>query len=329
MSFKDAWCITRKTFSGFIDSNVLKLSGALAFFTIFSLPGLLIIVIWFSDIFYGREVVEGAVDKQVEGVVGHDAAISIQDAIRNSTASAGSQFATIIGLIALIGGATSVFGEIQDSINRIWKLKAKPRKGLAIFKFIFNRLLSFSMIITLGFILLVSLVINGGMDILLNNLMEEYPQVTVILVYILNIILTFLITSFIFAAIFKVLPDARIKWKHVAVGAFVTAFLFMLGKFIISYYLGHSRVTTTTYGAAGSVIVILLWVYYSSMILYFGACFTHVYVIYKGSRIYPNSYAVWVQQIEVESDKSVQQQPEKKAIIEAPPRTTPPQTKQA
>jgi membrane protein len=279
MSFKDAWCITKRTFSDFVDSNVLKLSGALAFFTIFSLPGLLIIVIWFSDIFYGRDVVEGAVYKQVEGFVGHDAAISIQDAIRNSTADAGSQFATIIGLVALIVGATSVFGEIQDSINRIWRLKAKPRKGLGIFKFIFNRLLSFSMIIALGFILLVSLVINGGMDILLNNLMEEYPQVTVVLVYILNIVLTFLIT----------------------------------------YYLGHSRMTTTTYGAAGSVIVILLWVYYSSMILYFGACFTHVWVVYKGSKIYPNSYAVWVQQIEVESDKSVQQQPEKKAVIEAPP----------
>lgn len=320
MSFKDAWCITRKTFTEFLNSNVLQLSGALAFFTIFSLPGLLIIVIWFSDIFYGREVVEGAVYKQVEGFVGHGPALSIQEAIRNSTATSGSQFATIIGLIALIIGATSVFGEIQDSINRIWRLKAKPRKGFAILKFVFNRLLSFSMIITLGFILLVSLVITGGMDILLDNLMEKNPKVTVVLVYIINIVLTFLITSFIFGAIFKVLPDARIKWKHVSVGAFVTAFLFMLGKFVISYYLGHSRMTTT-YGAAGSVIVILLWVYYSSMILYFGACFTHVYVIYKGSKIYPNSYAVWVQQIEVESEKSVQQQPEKKAVIEAPPKT--------
>ena len=152
---------------------------------------------------------------------------------------------------------------------------------------------------------------------LLNSLVEKYPQMTVFIVYILNIIFTFFITAFIFAAIFKVLPDARIKWRHVWVGAFVTAFLFMLGRFIISYYLGHSRMSSA-YGAAGSVIVILLWVYYSAMILYFGAAFTHAYAIHKGSRIYPNNYAVWVQQIEVESEKSIQQQPDEKIVIQVP-----------
>lgn len=315
MSIKDAWCIVKRTFSAFVGSNVLKLSGALAYFTVFSLPGLLIIIIWFSDLFYGREVVEGTVYRQIEGFVGHTAAIDIQDTIRNASSSAGGQFATIVGLAALIIGATSVFGEIQDSINRIWKLKAKPSKGWGIWKFILNRLLSFSMIITLGFILLVSLVINGGMDLLLNRLMESHPKLTVIIVYILNIVLTFFITAFIFGAIFKVLPDARIKWRHVMVGAFVTAFLFMVGKFLISYYLGHNRLTSA-YGTAGSVIVILLWVYYSSMILYFGACFTQAYVLHRGSRIYPNSYAVWIQQIEVESEQSIQHQPEQKTVIE-------------
>jgi membrane protein len=317
MSIKSAWKLTKHSVADFFACNVLKLSGALAFFTIFSLPGLLIIIIWFSDIFYGREVVEGTVYSQIEGFVGHTAALEIQDVIRNATVSSGGSFATIVGLIALIIGATSVFGEIQDSINHIWKLKAKPRKGLGLFKLVLDRLLSFSMIITLGFILLVSLIINGIMDMFLDNLMEKYPQMTVVLVYILNLVLTFLITTFIFATIFKVLPDARIRWKHVGVGAFVTALLFMLGKFIISFYLGHSRMTSA-YGAAGSVIVILLWVYYSSMILYFGAIFTHSYVLHKGARIYPSSYAVWVQQIEVESEKSVQQQPEQKTVIEVP-----------
>ena len=318
MSIKDAWKITKHSFADFISLNILQLSAALAFFTIFSLPGLLIIIIWVSDLFYGREIVEGSVYHQIEGFVGHSAALDIQETIRNATHGSENQLATIIGLVVLLIGATSVFNEIQDSINHIWRLKAKPKKGLGILKLIFNRLLSFSMIITLGFILLVSLVINGSMDLLLNNLMEKYPQMTVVLVYILNIIITYLISSFIFAAIFKVLPDARIKWRHVWVGAFVTAFLFMLGRFIISYYLGHSRMTSA-YGTAGSVIVILLWVYYSSMILYFGAAFTHAYVVHKGSRIYPNSYAVWVQQIEVESEKSIQQQPEEKTVIEVPP----------
>jgi membrane protein len=155
------------------------------------------------------------------------------------------------------------------------------------------------------------------MDILMNHLMARYPHLTVVLVYIINLILTFLIASVIFATIFKVLPDARVEWRHVWRGAFMTAFLFLVGKFLISYYLGHSRMTSF-YGTTGSVIVILLWVYYSSMILYYGAAFTHSYVLFKGSRIYPNSYAVWVQQIEVESDKSIQQQPEKKTVVEKP-----------
>ncbi|HUR65977.1 MAG TPA: YihY/virulence factor BrkB family protein, partial [Chitinophagaceae bacterium] len=265
----------------------------------------------------GRDVVEGSVYNQIEGFVGHTAALDIQETIRNATQSSGGQLATIIGLIALIIGATSVFGEIQQSINGIWRLKAKPRKGFGFLKLVFNRLLSFSMIISLGFILLVSLVINGAMDILLDKLMLKYPEMTVVIVYILNIVLTFIITTLVFATIFKVLPDAKIKWKHVRIGATVTSVLFMAGKFFISYYLGHNKMTSA-YGAAGSLIVVLLWVYYSSAILYFGAVFTHSYVIHKGSRIYPNSYAVWVQQIEVESEKSIQQQPIEKTVIEVP-----------
>jgi membrane protein len=317
MSVKNTWKIIKQTFSDFFESNVLKLSGSLAFFTVFSLPGLLIIIIWFSDLFYGHDLVEGSLYHQIEGFVGHNAALEIQQTIRNAMQATGNNFATVAGLVALIIGATSVFGEIQDSINLIWKLKAKPRKGWAWLKLIINRLLSFSMIITLGFILLVSLLLNGAMDLLLNNLMEKFPQMTVILVYILNLVLSFIISTFIFGAIFKVLPDARVKWKHVWVGAVVTAVLFMIGKFLISYYLGHSRMTSA-YGAAGSIIVILLWVYYSAMILYFGAAFTHVYAAHTGSRIYPNNYAVWVQQIEVESEKSIEQQPEHKTVIETP-----------
>jgi len=318
MSIKDAWKITKSSVTDFFDGNILKLSASLAFFTIFSLPGLLIIIIWVSDLFYGREIVEGSLYHQIEGFVGHSAAIEIQETIRNSALSGSSTFATIIGVTALVIGATSVFSEIQDSINRIWRLKAKPRKGMAVLKIIFNRLLSFSMIVTLGFILLVSLVVNGTLDIVFDKLTVKYPELTVVLVYILNLIITYLITAFIFAAIFKVLPDARIKWKHVRIGACVTAALFMVGRFIITYYLGTSRMSSA-YGAAGSMIGVLLWVYYSSMILYFGAAFTHAYVVFKGSRIYPNSYAVWVQQVEVESEKSILQQPEKKTVIETPP----------
>jgi len=313
-SIKDIWTITKQSFNDFIDNKVFKLSAALAFYTIFSLPAMLIIIISVSDIFYGRAAIEGTLYHQISAFVGTDAAIQIQQIIRGAALSQSSNFAAIIGIATLLFGATSVFTEIQDSINLIWKLKTKPRKGRGFLKLVLNRLLSFSIVVSLGFLLLVSLFVNGAMDALIDHLTKMFPQLTIILVYALNLVLTFGITALLFGMIFKVLPDACIKWKHVRVGAFTTATLFMAGKFLIGFYLGHSKLSNT-YGTAGSVIVMLLWVYYSAMILYFGALFTHVYAVHTGSPIYPNEYAVWVQQIEVESVKSVQQQPEQKAVI--------------
>ena len=312
-SLKDIWSIIKQSFSDFIDNKVLKLSAALAFYTIFSLPAMLIIVISVSDIFYGRAAIEGTLYHQIAEFVGTDAALQIQQTIRGAALSQSSYFATIVGIITLLFGATSVFNEIQDSINHIWKLKSKP-KGTGFLKMLINRLLSFSLVISLGFLLLVSLLINGLMDMLITRLTSMFPELTVIMIYVVNVIITFSITALLFAMIFKVLPDARIKWKHVRAGAFTTAILFMLGKFLIGYYLGHSKLSST-YGTAGSVIVMLLWVYYSAMILYFGAVFTHVFAAHSGSRIYPNNYAVWVQEIEVESTKSIQQQPEEKVVV--------------
>jgi membrane protein len=312
----NTWSIIRQSFSEFIDNKVFKLSAALAYYTIFSLPAMLIIIIAVSDIFYRREAIEGSLYSQIQNFVGTDAALQIQETIRAAALSSDSRIVTIVGIITLLIGATSVFSEIQDSINLIWKLKAKPRRRWGILKLVINRLLSFSIVVSLGFLLLVSLIINSLMDILISRLTDIFPQVTVYLAYIFNLVLTFFITSFLFAIIFKVLPDARIKWRHIRAGAFTTAALFMIGKFLIGFYLGQSKLSTS-YGAAGSIILILLWVYYSAMILYFGAVFTRVYVVHKGSRIYPNDYAVWIQEIEVESDKSIQQQPEKKTIIES------------
>jgi len=323
-SLKDIWTIIKQSFTDFIDNKVLKLSAALAFYTIFSLPAMLIIVISVSDIFYGRSAIEGTLYHQIADFVGSEAAIQIQEAIRGAALSKSSYFATIVGIVTLLFGATSVFTEIQDSINRIWKLKSKP-KGTGFLKMIINRLLSFSLVISLGFLLLVSLLINGLMDIIITRITVMLPELTVVMVYIVNLLITFGITALLFALIFKVLPDARIQWKHVRAGAITTAVLFMLGKFMIGYYLGHSKLSST-YGTAGSVIVMLLWVYYSAMILYFGAVFTHVFAVHTGSKIYPNRYAVWVQEIEVESAKSIQQQPETKAVIkteELPPAEPP------
>lgn len=176
-----------------------------------------------------------------------------------------------------------------------------------------NRLLSFSVVISLGFILLVSLIINGVIEGLMDRLQARFPDLTVVVVYIVNLLITFTVTTSLFAIIFKVLPDAKIKWRDVMTGSMVTAALFMLGKFIITFYIGSSNIGTT-YGAAGSIVVILLWIYYSSIILYFGAEFTKAYAAEYGSRIYPNHYAVWIKQVEIEQGKStsLQHQEEKK-----------------
>lgn len=305
MNLKRGWTIFVQSIEEIFHNRIFKLSAALAYYTIFSLPGLLIMIIWVSDIFYGHEAVEGSLYKQIKTMVGNDAAIYIQETIKKATEFPDKGISTMIGLATLIFGATSVFAEIQDSINMIWRLKAKPKKGKGWLKLIVDRLLSFSIVVTLGFLLLVSLIANGLMDVLINQLTKSIPDTQVVLAYVSNVILTFLITSFLFGLIFKVLPDARIKWKAVRAGAFSTAILFMLGKFLIGYYLGHNRMSSA-YGAAGSVVIILLWVYYSSIILYFGAAFTRVYAIHHNMNIYPSQYAVWVEQVEVENKDSIQ-----------------------
>jgi len=298
----DYWRILKQSGNDFIDDKVLKLSASLAYYTIFSVAPMLIVIIFLCDLFLGKEAIENNVYGQIKGLVGNDAAIQIQDMIRNATLSQDASWATILGVITLIIGATGVFAEIQDSINKIWRLKAKPKKGLL--KMLLNRLLSFSLVVSMGFILLVSLVINGLMEILNKRLATMFPELAVVTIYVLNIAITVIVITSLFAIIFKVLPDARIKWRDVLVGSITTAVLFMLGKFGIGYYLGASKISSS-YGAAGSIVIILLWVYYSAAILYFGAVFTRVYIQYRGSTIYPNDYAVWIKEIEVPHEEAM------------------------
>lgn len=297
---KTIWLILKQTFHDFMDDKVLKLSAALSYYTIFSIAPMLIVIITLCDVFLGKEAIEGSIYGQIKSMVGGQAALQIQEMIKNAALSGDSGWATIVGIVTLVIGATSVFGEIQDSINFIWQLKAKPKNGLL--KMLLNRLLSFSIVISLGFILMVSLALNGIIALFSNQLAVFFPQVTIVLMYIINLVLTFVVISVLFAIIFKVLPDAKVQWKHVIIGAVTTAILFMIGKFAIGLYLGSSKVGTA-YGAAGSIVIILLWVYYSAIILYFGAEFTQVYVQHFGGKIRPNEYAVYVKEVPVETDE--------------------------
>lgn len=296
---RHGWQLLKCAGSDFMEDKVLKLSASLAYSTVFSIAPMLIIILFFSDIFWGRDALEGNLYSQLRDLVGASAATQIQDVVANSYLSPDFGWSTIIGAITLVIGATGVFSEIQDSINLIWRLKAKPRKGKGLLKILLTRLLSFSLVASLGFVLVVSLVLHGIIEVLMDRLTALFPDVTVVAVYIVNLLFTFIVISALFAVIFKVLPDAKVRWRHVWVGAMVTAVLFMIGKSLIGLYLGSSSIGST-YGAAGSLVVLLTWVYYSAAILYFGAEFTRQYVQKRGERIFPNEYAVWVEQVEKE-----------------------------
>ncbi len=283
--------LLKQTFIEFSNDNVLKLSAALSYYTVFSIAPMMFLIISFAGAFYGQDAVQGRLFGQLQQLVGTSAAVQIQEMIANTFLKQETTFGAITGIVILLIGATGVFTEIQDSINYIWSIKAKPKKGWL--KFMINRMISFSLIVSLGFLMLVSLVINAAMDALSEGLSRIFSDGTFYLMYAMNILLIFAIISLFFTIIYKVLPDATIYWKDALKGAMFTAVLFLLGKFLIGYFVGSSR-TSAAYGAAASLVIVLLWVYYTSVILYFGAEFTKVYALQRGKGIKPHANAVYI-----------------------------------
>jgi membrane protein len=290
---------------GFIEDRVMKLSAALAYYTIFSLTPLIIIIISAASIFFSDKLNPGTeLFAQINDIVGPEAAKQLQGFVTNANFTGKSTIGLIIGIGTLIIGSTAIFIEIQDSINIIWKVKAVPKKGWL--KMLTNRLLSFSLIVSMGFLLLVSLVINSvvvGLGSKLGELVtksrigEFVPladTTTTLLIYILNNAFTLAAVTAVFTIIFKVLPDVILKWKSAIIGALFTALLFSLGKYLIGIYIEKGN-PASAFGAASSIIVILLWIYYTAIILYFGAEFTQAYAEKYDKRIRPSKYAVHTQ----------------------------------
>ena len=306
-AIKNGFTILKAAFSGFMNDLALKYSASLAYYTLFSLAPLLLLLISLAGIFLGKDASQGKIFAEINGLVGADAAKSIQDMIKHLQTSGKSTISVIIGIITLIIGATTVFGEIQESINLIWQVKPKPK--VAWIKLLKDRLLSGSMIVTLGFLLLVSLIVNGALLALSTKLESFLPAITITLFNILNVAISFVVIAVLFGIIFKVLPDANIKWRDVRSGAIFTAVLFMIGRLLIGIYISS---TSSTYGAAGSLIVILLWIYYTAAILYFGAEFTRAYADFYGIRIEPAEFAVHIEQ--KEEAKNVKAVPPKHGI---------------
>jgi membrane protein len=278
----------KETFTGWADDGALDLGAALAYYAIFSLAPLLLIVIAVAGLVWGREAVQGELVGQLRGLVGEQGGEAIQTMIANAGKHGSGVLATIVGVVTILFGATGVFVELQTSLNRIWDVEPKP--GAGIWGFVKTRLLSFGMILGIGFLLLISLVVTTAVSAVGAWATGLLPGAKV-LVEGATFVVSFALISLLFAMIFKVLPDVRIAWRDVWIGAAATALLFTLGKFLIGFYLAKSSVAST-YGAAGSLVIVLLWIYYSAQILFLGAEFTQVYASRFGSNIRPSKHAV-------------------------------------
>lgn len=286
-----AWRILKRTGDNFSEDNCFKLAASLSYYTIFALAPLLIIIITIVGTIFGLAAVQGKVYTEIRTLVGNDAALTIQGIIANVQQSHNTFIGTIVGAAILFLGATGIFTEIQGSINFIWSVRAKPKKGWL--KYLINRALSFVLVLTLGFILIVTLISSTLLTVLGDKLTKTFPVGTVYFLSTANIVLLLVVITGLFMVIYKVLPDAVISWRDALVGSVFTALLFLAGKYLIGIYLGKSKLGVN-YGTAASIIVILTWVYYSSLILYFGAEFTRAFALESGHGIKPKSTAVFI-----------------------------------
>lgn len=280
---KNAFLLLKQTAKEWSNQDVPRLGAALSFYTLFAIAPLFVIVLAVAGLWFGEEAARRELFGQVSGLVGSEGGKAIQSLVVAADKPKTGVWATVIAAVTLLVGATSVFVQLQDSLNSVWGVRRKPGGGLR--HFIKDRLLSFALIVGIGFLLLVSLVLSAGLSVL-GKFMGGLLPAQEVLLQVINFVVSFGVITLLFAMIFKVLPDVKIAWREVWIGAMITALLFNLGKFLLGLYLGRSSVTSA-YGAAGSLVIVLLWVYYSAQILFFGAKFTQIYASRYGSRLEP------------------------------------------
>lgn len=298
--WSSTWNLIKLTFKEFSQDKPLDFAAIIGFYTIFSLPAILILLIRIAGAAFGREAVRGEVVSQISGIVGRNSAEQIQSIIENASLSPATTIGTIVGISTMAFTATTVFVALQDALNSIWEVKAKVEKGWL--KIVISRLLSLALVVSLGFLLVVSLSIDVILGLFRGFIERELSGISIYVINTGNQAVSVLISTLIFATIYKVLPDAHIRWPNVWVGAFVTAILFGIGKFFISFYLQFDPLADT-YGAASSVVLLLVWVYFSSIIMLLGAEFTYVYSRQRDKRVQPASHAVKVEKKEIEKEE--------------------------
>lgn len=283
--------LLRKTVAIWSARHAFQQAGALAFYTLFSMAPLLIILIAMMGAVFGQETARGEISGLIDDLVGPQAAEAVEEAIRRSRVDAGGLLPTVLGVAALLLGSTTVFAQMQASLNQFWDVVARPsRSGLAVF--MTTRVVSLGLVLIIGFLLLTSFAISAGLAVVLRFAGEWIP-IPAVAVAALDAVVSMLIATVLFAMIFKILPDVRLRWRDVWRGASLTALLFVGGQSLIMLYLTRTA-PTSTYGAAGSLVMVLLWVYYSSLILFFGAALTRATIGLRGGPIVPKPTAVRV-----------------------------------
>lgn len=286
---RNIYKILKKALKKWWEKDPFRESAIIAYYAIFALPGLLVVIITSAGYFFGNDAINNHITAQFASTMGVDTAKQIQNIILQASEAKNSLVATIIGIIIMIIGATTVFAQFQKSLNTIWEVKIDESK-YGIWSFIKIRLFSFGLIVTIAFLLIVSLVISALLSAFGNWLSGNFSEAFFITLHVANLVLSFVILTIMFALMFKFLPDAKIKWKNVWIGSIVTAFLFYIGKLGLGLYFGKLN-PGDGYGAAGSIILIMLWVSYSSMIVFFGAEFTRAYADFISGRVVPKDIA--------------------------------------
>ncbi len=304
MDWKTGWGVLRQTAKEFIDDNALRLSAALAYYSVFSLAPLLIITMAVAGTLFGEEAAQGRLDDQLRQGLGASGAFAIQDMVAHARKPGDNLLAGIVGVLMLLFGAGGVFGQLQDALNTIWGVKSKSGRGLL--GLIKDRFLSFTMVLGTAFLLLISMVLTAALEAM-SKRAETIVHLPAQVWAVIGVAVSFGVITLLFAAIFQILPDAQVKWRHVWVGAIFTAALFVAGKFAIGWYVGREA-TASAYDSAGALALVLLWVYYSAMILLFGAEFTQVWANRQGAAIQPDADAEFIDPVEDQPDR-VQDKP--------------------
>lgn len=294
-NFSHLWPLVKETYKQWTSHDPFQLAAAVAYYAVLSLPALLVIIINTVGAIWGNDIVQGRLHDEFSLALGEEAASGIEEMITNTQQGDKSTVSTIIGIATLLFGATGVFYQLQMSLNRIWRIKQSDDAG--ILKLVLDRARGFGFVLVIGFLLLISFVLTAGLSLLSDYILQIFPDYMLYLMKVVNSVLSLAIISALFALMFKYLPDAKIQWRTVWVGGIITSVLFGIGKFLLGFYFGEAE-PGSTYGAAGSVVLVLLWVSYSALILFFGAQFTYVYAKRYGHTIEPNDYAVrYIQKI--------------------------------